>query len=121
MWNFVLYQLRTLYCIQKKAIVFIVLNWKGISLLCSSTATSLIMSQLEFVRAIYAYAGEDQSKGLMFPVSAILLVVERADDGWCKGYASGRQGWFPSSYTKALGEDQLVKVKSRRDGEQWDY
>ena len=69
------------------------------------------MSQPEFVRALYPYVNsDDQSKSLEFPASAILLVIERADDGWCRGYASGKQGWFPGSYTKTLGQDQLVKV-----------
>ena len=68
------------------------------------------MSHPEFVRALYPYVSEDQSKSLEFPSSAVLLVIERADDGWCRGYASGKQGWFPGSYTKTLKQDQLVKV-----------
>ena len=47
---------------------------------------------------------------LPFAESAVLLVVERADDGWCRGFARGKQGWFPASYVKTISNEQIAKV-----------
>lgn len=67
--------------------------------------------RVEIVRACYTYKGEDQQMSLPFAESAVLLVVERADDGWCRGFARGKQGWFPASYVKSISDEQITKVR----------
>ena len=78
-----------------------------------SEETNRLSSSLkcvDIVQALYPYACTDQSPGLVFPVGAVLLVVERADDGWCRGYSAGSQGWFPTSYVQPVPLEQLLKV-----------
>lgn len=67
-------------------------------------------AKIDIVRALYPYACAGESTGLVFPEGAVLLVVERADDGWCRGYMSGSQGWFPASYVQPITLDQLLQV-----------
>lgn len=58
---------------------------------------------LQFVKAIYPYAAQDQGDiGLPLIESTVVYVAERLDDGWCRGYAIGKEGWFPASYTKTI-------------------
>lgn len=64
----------------------------------------------EVARACHTYTGGDQQMALPFAESAVLLVVERAEDGWCRGYARGQQGWFPASYVKTISNQQIAKV-----------
>ena len=60
-------------------------------------------SLLQFVKAIYPYSAEDQGNiGLPLAESTVVYVVERLDDGWCRGYTKGKEGWFPASYTKTI-------------------
>jgi len=60
-------------------------------------------SLLQFVKAVYSYTGQDQGElGLPVTESAVIYVAERLEDGWCRGYACGREGWFPASYTKTI-------------------
>ena len=72
---------------------------------------------MDIVRASYPYAcastgpGGGASKGqLVFPEGAVLLVAERSDDGWCRGYSAGNQGWFPASYVSPITPEQLLMV-----------
>lgn len=64
----------------------------------------------EIARASYTYQGDDQKMSLPFAESAVILIVERADDGWCRGFARGKQGWFPASYVKTISKAELTKV-----------
>ena len=65
-------------------------------------------SLLQFVKAIYPYTGQDQGDlGLPVAESAVIYVAERLEDGWCRGYSCGREGWFPASYTKTI----IVEVR----------
>lgn len=64
----------------------------------------------EIVRASHTYTGGEQQMSLPFAESAVLLVVERADDGWCRGFARGKQGWFPASYVKTISNEEIAKV-----------
>lgn len=64
----------------------------------------------EFVRAVYSYTGEGQAVPLPFAESTILLVAEKTQDGWCRGFAAGKEGWFPISYVKPLGNSELLQV-----------
>lgn len=68
-------------------------------------------SSVEIARACYTYTGGDQQMSLPFAESAVLMVVERAEDGWCRGFARGKQGWFPASYVKTISEEQITKVQ----------
>ena len=70
---------------------------------------SLIM-KTDLVRAVHPYSCKDQSQGLAFPQGVVLLVAERSDDGWCKGYAAGNQGWFPATYVQSLPMEKIIKV-----------
>ena len=78
---------------------------------CFSTFWRMQSSKtIDFVRAVYPYACTDQAKGLAFPESVVLLVVERSEDGWCRGFAAGNQGWFPASYVQSLPLEKLQEV-----------
>ncbi len=68
------------------------------------------LNKIDLVRAVHPYACKDQTQGLAFPQGVVLLVAERSDDGWCKGYAAGTQGWFPASYVHALSFEKLLQV-----------
>ncbi len=65
----------------------------------------------EFVKAIYPFTGEGQAVPLPFAESTVVLVVERLEDGWCRGFACGREGWFPTSYVKPLANSDLLHVR----------
>ena len=66
---------------------------------------------VEFVRAVYPYKGGDQAVPLPFAESTILQVVEKTQEGWCRGFAAGKEGWFPITYVKPLGNGELLQVK----------
>jgi len=66
---------------------------------------------VEFVKAIYPFTGGDQAVPLIFAESTILQVVEKTQEGWCRGFAAGKEGWFPISYVKPLGNGELLQVK----------
>lgn len=70
---------------------------------------TLVEGKVDLVRAVFPYACTDQAKGLAFPERVVLLVVERSDDGWCRGFAAGKQGWFPASYVEILPLEKLLK------------
>lgn len=67
--------------------------------------------KIDLVRAVHPYSCKDQPQGLAFPQGVVLLVAERSDDGWCRGYAAGNQGWFPASYVQSLSIVKLAKVR----------
>jgi hypothetical protein len=70
---------------------------------------SLLVKNLDLVCALYPYASTaDQSPNLAFAQGAVLLVVERSDDGWCRGYCAGVQGWFPASYVQNIPLELLL-------------
>ena len=69
-------------------------------------------SDVELVRGVYAYTGGDQAVPLPFVESTILLVAEKTNGGWCRGFAAGKEGWFPISYVKPLGNRELLQVLS---------
>lgn len=69
-------------------------------------------SEIEFVRALYPYTGADQAVPLPFAESTVLQVVERNQNGWCRGFSAGREGWFPISYVKPLANRELIQVCS---------
>lgn len=71
---------------------------------CSHYSNEIMSeSLLEFVKAIYPYTAQDQGNiGLPLTQSAVVYVAERSEDGWCRGYSKGREGWFPISYTKTI-------------------
>lgn len=69
-----------------------------------------VTPSIEFVKAMYAYSGVDQAVPLPFAESAILLVAQRTQDGWCRGYSRGLEGWFPGSYVKPLDSEELAQV-----------
>ena len=58
---------------------------------------------LRFVKAVYPYGAQDQGGiGLPLTESTVVHVAEQSDDGWCRGYTKGKEGWFPFSYTKTI-------------------
>lgn len=65
---------------------------------------------VELVRGIYSYTGGDQAVPLPFVEATILQVVEKTNGGWCRGFAAGREGWFPISYVKPLSNVELLQV-----------
>ena len=67
-------------------------------------------ADFEFVKAIYPFTGEGQSVPLPFAESTVLLVAERTEDGWCRGFSCGKEGWFPTSYVKPLANSELIQV-----------
>ena len=67
---------------------------------------------LELAQALYPFTGSDQAVPLTFAESAILLIAERTPDGWCRGFSTGREGWFPASYVKPLSNDELAQVST---------
>ena len=69
-------------------------------------------SEIEFVKAIYPYTGGDQAVPLPFAESTVLQVVERNQNGWCRGFSTGKEGWFPISYVKPLANSELIQVCS---------
>lgn len=63
---------------------------------------------LQFVKAIYPYDAQDQGDiGLPLSESTVVYVAERLDDGWCRGYTKGKEGWFPTSYTQQIQVREL--------------
>ena len=61
---------------------------------------------LQFVKAIYPYGAQDQGGiGLPLVESSVVYVAEQSEDGWCRGFTRGREGWFPASYTKAIAAE----------------
>lgn len=78
------------------------------------SSTSIVNKSVDIVRALYPYTTDPHTGAgggqLSFPEGAVLLVVDRADDGWCRGYMSGCQGWFPASYVQPITLEQLLKV-----------
>ena len=73
------------------------------------------MADVELVRAIYPFTGGDQAVPLRFVESTIILVVEKTNGGWCRGFAAGKEGWFPISYVKPLGNIELLQVRADGD------
>ena len=69
-------------------------------------------SLVEFVTALYPYTGSDQPVPLPFATSTVLQVVERNQNGWCRGFSAGKEGWFPISYVKPLANSELIQVGS---------
>lgn len=69
-------------------------------------------SEIEFVKALYPYTGGDQAVPLPFAESTVLQVVERNQNGWCRGFSAGKEGWFPISYVKPLANSELIQVCS---------
>ena len=65
---------------------------------------------VELVRAIYPFTGGDQAVPLRFVESTVVLVVEKTNGGWCRGFAAGKEGWFPISYVKPLSNVELLQV-----------
>lgn len=67
---------------------------------------------VELVKAIYSYSGADEAAVVPLPFveSTILLVLEKTQEGWCRGFASGKEGWFPVSYVKPLANSELLQV-----------
>jgi hypothetical protein len=61
-----------------------------------------------FAKAVYAFSGEGQAVPLPLADSAVVLVVERNLDGWCRGFSGGKEGWFPASYVKDIEESALI-------------
>ena len=55
------------------------------------------------------------SQGAGFSREGCIIVVERSDDGWCRGFAAGKQGWFPASYVEILPLEKLLKVEDTID------
>ena len=70
-------------------------------------------TNIEFVKAIYPYTGSDQPAPLPFVETTLLLVVEKTQGGWCRGFAAGKEGWFPLTYVKPLGNSELLQVKKK--------
>lgn len=67
-------------------------------------------ADFEFVKSIYPFSGEGQAVPLRFAESTVILVVERTEDGWCRGFSCGKEGWFPTSYVKPLANSELIQV-----------
>ena len=63
-------------------------------------------------KAVYAFSGEGQAVPLPLAESAVVLVAERNQDGWCRGFCGGREGWFPASYVKDIPESTLTNVSA---------
>ena len=63
-------------------------------------------------KAVYAFSGEGQTVPLPLAESVVVLVVERNEGGWCRGFSSGREGWFPASYVKDIPETTVSIILS---------
>ena len=63
-------------------------------------------------KAVHAFSGEGQTVPLPLAESVVVLVAERNQDGWCRGFSAGREGWFPASYVKYISESTLTKVSA---------
>ena len=61
-------------------------------------------------KAVYVFSGEGQTVPLPLAESVVVLVVERNQGGWCRGFSAGKEGWFPASYVKEIPESTLTKV-----------
>ena len=46
-----------------------------------------------------------------------VIVVERAESGWCQGIAGGHMGWFPETYIKPAPVAVQSQVQPRRMSE----
>lgn len=46
-----------------------------------------------------------------------VIVVERAESGWCQGICAGHMGWFPESYVKPAPVEIQSQVQPRRMSE----
>jgi len=68
-------------------------------------------SDFDLVKAVYPYTGEGQAVPLPFALSTVILVSQRREDGWCRGFACGREGWFPTSYITPLANIELMQVR----------
>lgn len=64
-----------------------------------------------FVRAIYSYTGTDTSS-LSFHQGEVIEVLSTLESGWWDGVVldSGTRGWFPSNYTKPIGEEEAMRA-----------
>ena len=67
---------------------------------------------LEFAKTVYPFAGQGQAVPLTFAESAIVLVAEKTQDGWCRGYCAGKEGWFPASYVKLISKEEITQVSA---------
>ena len=65
-----------------------------------------------FVKALYPFSGEGQVVPLPLAESSVVLVVERTQDGWCRGFSGGAEGWFPATYVKDIEEATLTSVSA---------
>ena len=73
----------------------------------------------DIVKTIYAYEGEH---GLAFGAGEKILVKERGEDGWWRGFLlkdgdspngvmPEKEGWFPSTYVEKI-EDHTTSVNA---------
>lgn len=63
-------------------------------------------------KAVYAFSGEGQAVPLPLAETVVVLVVERNQDGWCRGFSCGKEGWFPASYVKDIPESTITNVSA---------
>ena len=77
--------------------------------------TEDVVVQAEKYRAKYDFSGTSEIE-LNFTSGSIILVIEKADNGWWRGIHKGQLGWFPESYMnpESLGNANLI---SRPGGE----
>ena len=72
--------------------------------------------------AKYEFAGSTDIE-LQFKKGSIVMVIEKADNGWWKGICEGLVGWFPETYVRpvpkeAKKREQPEEVPRDRDVEQ---
>ncbi|KAI8508577.1 Cytoplasmic protein nck2, partial [Branchiostoma belcheri] len=67
--------------------------------------------------AVYAYRATDDNQ-LNLEEDDVITVNERDPLGWARGVCiqTGKEGWFPESYVKKLGEDKKDSKATRANG-----
>lgn len=54
--------------------------------------------------AKYEFAGSTDIE-LRFKKGSIVMVIEKADNGWWKGICEGLVGWFPETYVRPVPKE----------------
>lgn len=74
--------------------------------------------QAEKYAAKYDFTGSSDLE-LDFRKEGIILVIEKADNGWWRGVHKGRVGWFPETYINptSLGKAGLISKFETEDEE----
>ena len=80
--------------------------------------TEDVVVHAEKYAARYDFRGTSDIE-LDFTSGSVILVIEKADNGWWRGIHKGQLGWFPESYMspESLGKTNLISKFSEGDSE----